>query len=168
MIRMRRTAWIVGAFLLAAAWGQASLAAQKAIEIQWEELIPDLPPGLAMNGVIEHGQLTLADLDKIDPNTVVKNFDGKTVKLAGFVVPLAFDGTMVREFLLVPYVGACIHVPPPPANQIVYVQSAKGIQISGLFDPVVVTGVLSTSAINTELADVGYRITADRVDPYKF
>jgi hypothetical protein len=74
----------------------------------------------------------------------------------------------VKEFLLVPYIGACIHVPPPPPNQVIYVRSDKGVKITGLFDAVVVTGILDRIEQVTELADAGYRIAADAVDPFEF
>jgi hypothetical protein len=83
------------------------------------------------------------------------------------VVPLDFEATNVKEFLLVPFVGACIHVPPPPPNQIVYVKAEKGLDIAGSFDPVAVTGVISTETAFTGLADAGYTITADEIEPWK-
>ncbi len=67
------------------------------------------------------------------PPPVVAALDGQRVQIGGYVVPLDFDATTVKEFLLVPFVGACIHVPPPPANQIVYVKAEKGFSLSGLF-----------------------------------
>ena len=60
--------------------------------------------------------------------SVVTEFNGKRVRIGGYVVPLDFEATTIKEFLLVPFVGACIHVPPPPANQIVYVKSDKGFR----------------------------------------
>ena len=60
-----------------------------------------------------------------------------------------------------PFVGACIHVPPPPANQIVYVKSEKGFEVAGQFDPVWVTGTLKTETAFTGLADAGYTIDAE-------
>ena len=101
------------------------------------------------------------------PPAVVPELDGQQVSIGGYVVPLDFDATTVREFLLVPFVGACIHVPPPPANQIIYVKSAKGVEIKGQFDPVYVTGTLSTEGQFTGLAETGYSITADAVDSRK-
>ncbi len=62
---------------------------------------------------------------------VVTDLDGKHVRIGGYVVPLDFEATTVKEFLLVPFVGACIHVPPPPPNQIVYVKTAKGFDVAG-------------------------------------
>jgi hypothetical protein len=89
------------------------------------------------------------------------------VRLPGSVLPLEFDGSEVRGFLLVPYVGACIHVPPPPANQIVYVTSEDSVPVGGMFEPVWVTGLFHTAAIANELADIGYQIEAVRVEPYE-
>ena len=79
------------------------------------------------------------------PPPVVAELDGKRVHIGGYVVPLDFDATTVKEFLLVPFVGACIHVPPPPANQIIYVKTEKGFEVAGQFDPVTVTGTIKTS-----------------------
>ena len=101
------------------------------------------------------------------PPAIVQELDGKDVAIGGYVVPLDFDATTVKEFLLVPYVGACIHVPPPPANQIIYVKTEKGFDIGGPFDPVTVTGKINTSEAFTGLADAGYTITADSVEPRK-
>ncbi|MFV0298874.1 MAG: DUF3299 domain-containing protein [Hyphomicrobiaceae bacterium] len=98
------------------------------------------------------------------PGTVVEALDGRYVKIGGYVVPLDFDATRVKEFLLVPFVGACIHVPPPPANQIIYVKSAKGFEVKGMFDPVWVTGRLAAKAAFTGLAETGYSLTADKIE----
>lgn len=99
------------------------------------------------------------------PPAVVAELDGKHVEIGGYVVPLDFEATSVKEFLLVPFVGACIHVPPPPANQIIYVKSAKGFEVTGAFDPVKVTGTLKTVTAFTGLADAGYSIDAEAVEP---
>jgi uncharacterized protein len=98
------------------------------------------------------------------PPRVVNELNGKRVRIGGYIVPLDFEATTIKEFLLVPFVGACIHVPPPPTNQIVYVKSQKGFQVAGQFDPVWVTGTLKTETAFTGLADAGYSIDADSVD----
>lgn len=99
------------------------------------------------------------------PPSVVAELDGKRVSIGGYVVPLDFESTTIKEFLLVPFVGACIHVPPPPANQIIYVKVDSGLEITGQFDPVKVIGTLKTETAFTGLADAGYSITADTVEP---
>lgn len=101
------------------------------------------------------------------PPAVVADLDGRRVSIGGYVVPLDFDATTVKEFLLVPFVGACIHVPPPPANQIIYVKSPKGFEVSGSFDAVTVTGTLKTTVAFTGLADAGYTLDADAVTTAK-
>jgi uncharacterized protein len=98
------------------------------------------------------------------PVPVVADLDGKRVRIGGYVVSLDFDATKVKEFLLVPFVGACIHVPPPPANQIVYVKSEPGFEVTGQFDPVWVTGVLKASTAYTGLAEAGYSLVAEKVE----
>ena len=102
-----------------------------------------------------------------DPPAVVANLDGKRVHIGGYVVPLDFDATQVKEFLLVPFIGACIHVPPPPANQIIYVKSPKGFDVKGTFDPVYVTGKLTTTVAFTGLAEAGYTLDAEMVESRK-
>tara|TARA_R110002072_G_scaffold35177_37_gene104450 strand:- start:1474 stop:2019 length:546 start_codon:yes stop_codon:yes gene_type:complete len=92
--------------------------------------------------------------------------DGRRVRLSGYIVPLEFIDGGVRTFLLVPYVGACIHVPPPPKNQIVMVTSARPIEARGLFQAVTVTGTLSIADSRTEVAETGYRLNASDVSAY--
>ena len=101
------------------------------------------------------------------PPAIVSELNGQNVSIGGYVVPLDFDATTVKEFLLVPFVGACIHVPPPPANQIIYVKTDKGFEVGGQFDPVTVTGKISTTVAFTGLADAGYTLAADSVEPRK-
>jgi hypothetical protein len=101
------------------------------------------------------------------PPVVVAELDGKRVRIGGYVVPLDFEATSIKEFLLVPFVGACIHVPPPPANQIIYVKAAGGFDVSGSFDPVRVTGTIKTETAFTGLADAGYSIEAEAVEVIK-
>lgn len=145
--------------------------AEQAEEITWDDLIPAGGEGeewRAMRdlGVVQHGQMTSA-FDQSQAGAITRRYDGKRVRMPGYVVPLDYDGTGTTAFLLVPYVGACIHVPPPPPNQIVYVTSATPYEIAGLFEPVWVTGMFGAAAAQTQLADVGYSISADLVEPYE-
>ena len=77
---------------------------------------------------------------------------------------LADDGT--RTFLLAPYVGACIHVPPPPPNQIVLVTSENPYEFEVMFEAVAVTGEMRVEPISSRLAEVGYQIRAMRIEPF--
>ena len=99
---------------------------------------------------------------------VVHDYDGKIVKLPGFVVPLEMDAKTIQEFLLVPYYGACIHTPPPPANQTVHVVTDENHAYQGqLFDTVWVTGTIRVEKLSSELGEAGYRIEARKVEPYQ-
>ncbi|MCU7857772.1 MAG: DUF3299 domain-containing protein [Candidatus Thiodiazotropha sp. (ex Lucinoma annulata)] len=147
-------------------------------ELEWDAMIPaDYRPEKIMS---QFGDIS--ELDDNDPRAqkilkelealwneapVVESLDGKRVRLPGFVVPIEGDGKKLSEFLLVPYYGACIHVPPPPANQTVYVKVAEGdAKIRQAFDTVWVTGVLSAKSFDSDLATAGYRIQAEDVAPY--
>jgi hypothetical protein len=107
--------------------------------------------------------------------TVNPLLNGQIVRLPGYLLPLEFSGKQVSEFLLVPWVGACIHTPPPPPNQIVHVKPEKPVAMSGMFEAVWVTGQLTTGAIKKSLSlvdgsadiEVGYSLQATRVEPFK-
>lgn len=114
---------------------------------------------------------------KVDENKkrVVPGMDGQHVKIAGYLLPLEFSEQGNTEFLLVPYVGACIHVPPPPANQIIFVRLAKKFVSQDLFTPVWLTGTLKTKASSKALnlidgqsdISVGYHMDGEKVELYK-
>ncbi len=96
------------------------------------------------------------------------------VRIPGYVLPLEYKGKQVSEFLLVPWVGACIHTPPPPANQIVHVVPAKPFESTGMFAAVWVTGRLSAASTKRSLfmidgssdIDIAYSLKASVVEPY--
>ena len=95
-----------------------------------------------------------------------EKLNGKTVRVPGYVTPLGFEEEVISEFLLVPFLGACLHVPPPPANQIVYVTEAEGLELEQLYSPIYVTGTLSAKPVSTILAEVGYTIKGAKVERY--
>jgi len=100
--------------------------------------------------------------------------DGRTVRIPGYLLPLEFEGSDVSEFLLVPYVGACIHVPPPPPNQIVHVNLDQSFTTRELFTAVWVTGEITAENSSQSLSfvdgtsdiAVGYVISNASVEPY--
>ena len=99
---------------------------------------------------------------------IVPELNGEYVKLAGFVVPLEFDfenGTFT-EFLLAPYFGACIHVPPPPSNQIVHVKSPKPLEQKLLNYAVWVTGTMTTDSVDSEYGYAGYSMKDVHLEIY--
>lgn len=97
----------------------------------------------------------------------VEKLHGERVSLPGYVVPMEFDGqTRMSEFLLVPYFGACIHTPPPPANQVIHALSDEPIEIEDTYYPIILTGILSVETIVSDLAEAGYRIDVESVAPF--
>ncbi len=103
------------------------------------------------------------------PTGVVEELNGVQAKLPGFVVPLELAGDgKVKEFLLVPYFGACIHYPPPPANQIVYVKLDKPIEIESPWDPVWAVGELKTESYESDLAAAGYTMAGEAIEEYEY
>ena len=97
---------------------------------------------------------------------VVENFNGERVKLPGFPIPLEGDGERATELLLVPYFGACIHTPPPPANQIVYVRSSAGLVIEDMWQPVWIIGTLHAQSFSSAVGDAGYTLDAESIEIY--
>jgi len=99
---------------------------------------------------------------------------GQEVRIPGYVLPLEMQGRKAVEFLLVPTVGACIHTPPPPGNQMIHVVYPEGVEIRGLYDPAWVSGVVEAdqSVRDVRYADgqskveVSYSMKSARVAPY--
>jgi uncharacterized protein len=93
--------------------------------------------------------------------------DGRSVRLKGYVVPIEFGWGGMREFLLVPYAGACIHTPPPPANQIVHVVASGRVQGLRSMDVVWVSGRLHVQRLQTDVGASGYQLEASHVAPFR-
>ena len=91
---------------------------------------------------------------------------GQSVRLPGYVVPLEDLPNGMKEFLLVPYFGACVHSPPPPANQIVHVLLDKPVKNFRMMDVVWVTGALSATKTDSHMGVASYRIDAKALAPY--
>ena len=97
-----------------------------------------------------------------------KKLDDKEVRIPGYILPLDIIGRDINTFLLVPYIGACIHVPAPAPNQIVYVETKKPWEGLAWWEPVYVTGKIKIENHNfEELAVVGYELIADDVEYYR-
>ena len=136
---------------------------------------------LSAAGVDVNGLLAKRDeiraLREARSQAVVDELDGQRIRMPGYVLPLEFEGTQVIEFLLVPFVGACIHVPPPPPNQIIHVKvdQKDGYSVKSMYEPVWVNGVISVKSMVKDLflvdgttgIDIGYTMSANRIEPYK-
>jgi hypothetical protein len=143
------------------------------LEIDWRDLLPEnerahysasAPPP-------EHGPLGEGGPPAVQKQTTTFNEElaDMVVRLPGFIVPIGApsDG-MITEFFLVPYIGACIHVPPPPPNQMVYVKSASGIAADAIHDAYWVTGKMRIESRTTELGTAAYALAAAKVERYEY
>jgi hypothetical protein len=178
------------ALLMLSVFGQSSIAfAAEFKTIEWTDLMPkeDLEALLKPPSYIDEiedgspedqisGQFQSdIPVDKNDPyqqalvsTRVVTEMNGKLIRIPGFIVPLEFDDNqVVTEFFLVPFFGACIHVPPPPPNQIIYVKYPKGIELKNLYDPFWITGIIKTSLTENDIATSSYSMWMKSFEPYK-
>lgn len=136
--------------------------------IQWDDLIP---PGVPYSQIIGEGEMDIVNdtwLPEFDENATKLNdaLDGAYIKMPGYMLPLDMSTAGVTSFIMVPYVGACIHTPPPPANQLVFVDSETPWPTDDLWDPVWVTGWMRHALQSTTLADIGYALSADRIEVF--
>ena len=107
---------------------------------------------------------------KLDEAPIVKTQLNKKVRIPGYAVPLDAERSDKREFLLVPYFGACIHTPPPPANQILLVRPMPQSKIKKMpeaMDVLWVEGELKEGRVNTSQGVSGYLLEAVSIAPYE-
>ncbi len=138
--------------------------------LSWPDLIP---PGVPYSEIVGQGQIdALRDtwLPEFDENATKLNasLDGAYIKMPGYMLPIDLTDRGVTSFLMVPYVGACIHVPPPPANQLVFVESATPWPTNQMWDPVWVTGMMRHELQSTTIADIGYALQAEAIEIYEW
>ena len=104
-------------------------------------------------------------LASTDVNT---ELDGQSVRIPGFVVPLEFDEAQtISQFFLVPYFGACLHMPPPPPNQIILVDAPAGVQMAALYEPFWIEGQISTTVSANDMAKSADAMQLHRLTPYR-
>ncbi|MEE2024638.1 MULTISPECIES: DUF3299 domain-containing protein [Alkalimonas] len=169
--------------LLSVAFTSAQLQADEVRTLEWTDLMPEEDLALLESlPDIEHDYSQPSPFDDAsdDPYAslwqqvlssakVREEFNNQRVRLPGFIVPLEFDQNQnVTSFFLVPYFGACIHVPPPPPNQIIYVTEAKGLTADMMYTPFWITGILTTDSMNHDLAFAAYSIKADHIEEYSW
>lgn len=168
---------ILTAFLLLAPAAQLTQAAEPLPEIKWEALVPkDWDPSsgfkdLDLSELQDSDPRAMEALDQLkrawDEAPVEAALHGKKGRIAGFAVPLEKQGNKTTEFLIVPYFGACIHVPPPPANQIIHAQSAKPLTGVAMMQPIWTYGTFEVQRGETQWGVAGYKMTVDKVTPYE-
>ncbi|WP_417597767.1 DUF3299 domain-containing protein [Oceanospirillum sp.] len=151
------------------------------LDLSWEDLIPE---GFRADAILDqYDPEKIAQLTDDDPlimeimeklqkayqsAPVLGKLDGMPVRLGGYIAPLEITPEGVTEFLLVPYFGACIHVPPPPSNQIIYVKTEIPIAESLLEDAIWVSGRLSIDSADTDLALAGYTLYSEHIVPIEY
>ncbi|PUB11349.1 DUF3299 domain-containing protein [Yoonia sediminilitoris] len=146
--------------------GPRAAMAETPLPVTWDMLIP---PGVPYSEIIGEG-----DMDEVndiwkpiyDANATKLNeaLAGAYIRMPGFIVPLDLTSAGTSAFILVPYVGACIHTPPPPPNQLVYTTVDPPRQIEDPWNAVWVTGTMSTQLKSTEIAETGYALVADEIE----
>lgn len=100
--------------------------------------------------------------------SVVSELDGESIRIPGFIVPLEFnDDQTITQFFLVPYFGACIHMPPPPPNQMIFVNYPRGLKLNALYDPFWISGVLKTSLQENDMATSAYAMDMQKFESYQ-
>ncbi|WP_113907883.1 DUF3299 domain-containing protein [Aliidiomarina celeris] len=152
--------------LLVSLFALNNVIAAEPREIRWSELKPE---DYEVPAVQDPSFYEMNPEAQIQPHLdapVVEALDGQSIKIPGYIVPLEGDDRRVTEFLLVPYFGACIHVPPPPPNQIIHVEFPEGVPYAVTYDAVWITGTIKVEHRDSDLALVGYQLTADSVESY--
>jgi len=158
----------------------AELAARGVKRIGWEELMPEgeeerlaqmYQAQMAMlysgAGVAEG---SAADtMVQVGTFNTVKELNGKKIRIPGYTVPFEYGAdAQIREFLLVPYFGACIHSPPPPPNQTIFIMADKPIKMNDLAQAVWIEGVIYTQTQESDLADAAYTIKLTSIEEYTY
>ncbi|WP_233267380.1 DUF3299 domain-containing protein [Paraglaciecola sp. L3A3] len=99
---------------------------------------------------------------------VIKEFDNKAIKIPGYMVPLVTDGQQnVTEFFIVPYFGACLHMPPPPPNQMIYGKLKEGFKLDGLTEAFWFEGTIHIQTTDTETGMSAYGMTIDNIQIFE-
>lgn len=163
----RRT--LVAAAAAFAAAPRVGFAASPRV-IGWEDLIP---PGVPYSEIIGEGEIdAIKDtwLPVFDDNATKlnKKLHGAYVKMPGYMLPIDLSAAGVTSFIMVPYAGACVHTPPPPANQLVFVECKEPWQSESMWDPVWVTGRMRHELQYTSVADIGYAMEAELIEAYEW
>lgn len=158
-----------------------SMVDGKYMEIEWADLIPaDFAADAIMaryteqvaeleDGSSEASELYAQMQEEFNNAPVNGEMNEAFIKIPGFIAPLEYDGTLITEFLLVPYFGACIHTPAPPVNQTVLVRMAtgEGIKTEDSYWPVWIKGKITTESTSTDLAESGYYMQNAVMEPYQ-
>lgn len=181
--------FVASGILIATSAPAFSADAQGYEDIDWTELMPaedlsallnrpafldDIADGSAQDSLDSFQQRQLEDEQAqqyqaaLSSTRVIQGFDGKAIRIPGFIVPLAQnEDKEVTRFFIVPYFGACLHMPPPPPNQILYVESEQGITLENLYDPYWFEGVVSIEQKVDAMGTSAYSLALDNYALYE-
>lgn len=170
-------------FLALALWSQAAISQdqEEVLAVEWVDLLSDAdldaimnPPAMTHDGfgwedqlqTSDEGEAYLKAMQSVDVNP---DLIDKRILIPGFIVPTAYnEDRKVTEFFLVPFFGACIHLPPPPPNQIIYVTYEQGVDLENFYDAHVVHGRLTSDIVRNDTATSAYRLEAEGVSIYSY
>lgn len=158
-------------------------------EIEWTELMPDsdlaalMDPPEFLSQVQDGSELDSADAfsqqdfndervqrfqEALNSTNVIKAFDKRAIRIPGFIVPLQQnEERKITEFFVVPYFGACIHMPPPPPNQIIFVQFEQGIELDDLQQAFWFEGIVDIQTQEHQLGTSAYALQLDNYELYE-
>ena len=181
--------FIASGILIVSSAPAVSADAQSYEDIDWTELMPaedlsallnrpafldDIADGSAQDSLDSFQQRQLEDEQAqqyqaaLSSTRVIQGFDGKAIRIPGFIVPLAQnEDKEVTRFFIVPYFGACLHMPPPPPNQILYVESEQGITLENLYDPYWFEGIVSIEQKVDAMGTSAYSLSLDNYALYE-
>ncbi|NTS78200.1 DUF3299 domain-containing protein [Catenovulum sp. SM1970] len=157
-------------------------------EVEWTELIPedDLnailnPPSYIddiedgsiedqIGAQVENGVSSPEDdvyQRALNSTRIIEKMNNQAIKIPGFIVPLEFnEDRTISRFFLVPYFGACLHMPPPPPNQIIFVTAEPAIEFQSLYDAFWISGMLKTKMFESEMATSAYTLDLADIEYY--
>lgn len=143
--------------------GDAATESAELRDVDWFELMPedDLEELVEKPTVIHDGSFKALQTGSAK---TVEGLDGTRVRIPGYIVPIESDADgQLTDFFLVPYFGACIHVPPPPPNQIIYGKTVPAVPMTDIYAAYYVEGILRTKAFEDETAATAYTLDVQRV-----
>tara|TARA_R110002072_G_scaffold144381_1_gene290419 strand:- start:5 stop:700 length:696 start_codon:yes stop_codon:yes gene_type:complete len=159
---------------------EAELEARGILSVGWEDLMPEgeeerLAQMYQAQMATLYSSAPIAEGSAADTSVQIGTFNtvdalnGVKVRIPGYTVPFEYGSKAeITEFLLVPYFGACIHSPPPPPNQTIFVKTDTPIKLKDLAQAVWIEGTMLTQTQNSDLADAAYTIEMTSIEKYEY